>query len=154
MTCEEFRRSYNSFLDGVLNEGESRLLVEHAGQCQGCAAYRDAFASLDEDLRRLPELPIPLELVRKLEDLPYRSRPGEARAPWKPEILRALSFAIPAIVAFVAFGELPETFQAAGNILLAFTGTLVFLLSVLRPIFLPGPPLPRQSRRSRRGDER
>lgn len=152
MTCEEFRRAYNSYLDGLLGEGEARLLGDHATQCQGCAAYRSAFASLDEDLRRLPELEIPLQLVETLKNAPPFSNPGETRAAWTPELLRVLSYGIGAVIAFIAFGELPALFQALGNVLLAFTGTLVFLLSILRPIFQPGPSLPDQAQRPRHGD--
>ena len=148
MTCEEFKAAYNTYLDGALSEGEARLLAAHPQQCQGCAAYRDSFASLDADLRRLPTVAIPAQLVRNLEQLPHLSKPGENLAAWRPELLRVAFLGLPAIVAFVIFGELPNRFEVVGNSLLAFAGTLVFLLSILRPFFLPGPSLPGRVRRS------
>lgn len=135
MICEEFKRAYSSSLDGVLGEGEARHMLAHAQQCQGCAAYRDALASLDADLRHLPALEIPARLVQNLEQLPQSFKPREARVGWRPEFFRILPYGVAAIVASLLLGELPAQLQAVGNSLLAFAGTLVFFLAVLWPIF-------------------
>jgi len=152
MTCEQFREAYNRHLDRALGEDELPFVLAHAQQCHGCAVYRDSIASLDAKLRHLPGVEIPARLVRKLEEVPRRSTPSGARVAWSPELLWALSFGIPASIVFVILREQPASFQAAGDFLLAFAGTLVFLLSILRPIFLQGLSLPGQDRRSQRGD--
>lgn len=151
MTCEQFRVAYNRYLDGALGEGELLPLTTHTQQCQGCAAYRDAFAALDRDLRRLPDVKIPARLVRKLEQEPDRARRRKARVAWTPEVLRILSYGGAAVIASALLGKLPAPFSTAGEFLLAFAGVLVVLLSILQPIFLPEFSVPGRQRRSQRG---
>ena len=152
MTCEQFREAYNRHLDGAPGKDEAPFVLAHAQVCQDCAAYRDAIASLDAELRHLPAIGIPPHLVRALEEVPRRCKPREMSVSWRPELLRALSFGIPASVVFAVLGGAPVPFQTAGDFLLAFAGLLVFLHSSLQPFFLPGPSLPGQGGRLQSGD--
>jgi predicted anti-sigma-YlaC factor YlaD len=154
VTCEEFRSAYHTYLDGVQDEHDRRDMLAHADGCSACAAYRDAFAALDADLRHLPDQEIPTDLLRTLERIPASVSPINARVTWRPELARILALGIPAVIAFFIFGMLPPDLRLIGNALLAFAGTLVFLLTALRPIFLSPPVFSGRARLSQSRDGR
>ncbi len=65
--CEEALGLLEPFIDGDLSPSESTRLREHLERCPACAAELELAARIQRELRSLPQLDCPPEVLEKVE---------------------------------------------------------------------------------------
>ncbi|HEV8582683.1 MAG TPA: zf-HC2 domain-containing protein [Thermoanaerobaculia bacterium] len=80
LRCEETLEVLESYLDGDLPPAESSRLREHLERCPACAAELELAGRIQRELRSLPELDCPPEVIERVrqsgrgEVVPFRPR--------------------------------------------------------------------------------
>lgn len=80
LRCDEAREILEPYVDGDLPPAEGSRLGEHLERCPSCAAALELATRIQRELRNLPQLDCPPELVERVrqagfgEVVPFRSR--------------------------------------------------------------------------------
>jgi predicted anti-sigma-YlaC factor YlaD len=77
MNCSEFRREYQSVLDGARPGEPAQESSAHLAGCAGCAAFARAIKALDNALRAQPRFSLPELLLRDILAIPLNEMIAE-----------------------------------------------------------------------------
>jgi len=132
MTCREYRERLRGETGSSASSMADDDLRAHAAGCPGCAQFTQWLMALDRALRDLPRAPIPGPVIDAVRDIALRPPP----LPWRPDLLRAAVFIIPAVFVWTGRTLLPDAFQFLAPATLAFAGAFIFVTAALRPRLL------------------
>jgi anti-sigma factor RsiW len=98
--CEEMLDLLDPYLDGDLDDREEARLREHLQRCAVCAGELELAAKIQRELRSLPELDCPLEVLERVQ----RAGRGEVVPFAPPRRAMGLRIAAAAAVLSLAVG--------------------------------------------------
>ncbi len=122
--CHDALDRLEPYVDGDLEPAEAERLERHLASCRSCAAELELARRIQVELRALPQLDCPPEIVERVrregartaQILPFRSpaRPREARLPFRVAAAAALlAVAVGAGALFVRSQQQPRQPSAA-----------------------------------------
>jgi len=77
--CNQAREAVHVSLDAeLMDAGLQQCLEQHLASCEACRAFADEMRSVQEELRSLPELKLPDEVLEEVWEHTTRSRPKRA----------------------------------------------------------------------------
>jgi len=89
MNCVEFEVQLSDYLDGVLGEGDRRVLESHAGECSVCGELMQDARVAVRFMERVSEVELPPELVTRIV---YHAPNGRLRHPLERRSLFGSAF--------------------------------------------------------------
>jgi len=131
MSCEEYRRLVNRWLDARESSPLDGEAESHARGCAGCRSYARAMVRIDAGLRDLPEVQVPEEILESALCEGGRV-PGSGRA-FLIRCARGAAPGLPAAMAWILSGLLPPPSDIVLRFTLASASMALFALSVFRP---------------------
>ncbi len=79
MGCKEVQASLSEYIDGYLNDNESKIIQNHLAECENCLKEYKSLNAVSEMLKNLDQVRAPVDYIRELE-----KRLNETPAPvWK-----------------------------------------------------------------------
>lgn len=98
MNCKQANKKISQLIDGLLNEKDKSILLEHINVCDECRKLYDDTSALVNKLKLLPEIPLPEGAQNKIHFALKR----EAAKPKKKKWIKWTMIAMPATVAVFA----------------------------------------------------
>jgi len=132
MTCDEYRHLLNASLDASSEPPTSDEVRQHAATCSGCRAYTEFFLQLDRELKEIPRVAVPQQLLETLRSIVPSTGASPPKLSWKPELQRAAVLILPALIASILgflLSELAQTLIQFGIMLTGCTALAITLLS-------------------------
>ena len=118
-TCEEYEALISAFIDGALEDGDWKELMDHMAHCPNCQAYFDDQIAIHDALQGM-EAQAPADFTARVMEQ-VRREPRQAPAPeepkkkvvafpyWRRFAALAACCAVVAIAGLWAFGGRPDT---------------------------------------------
>lgn len=79
MNCLSYRKLFSAYLEGELPPEQKQPLEAHLAACSECTRLLDLMRKLTCELRQMPELEPPAELVSRLYRLPEMAAAGQKK---------------------------------------------------------------------------
>jgi len=130
MTCREFRKQFQSFLDDRRTSALGAECEAHRRSCPACASYAQSMLRLDSDLARLPEVDLPESLFQMAGSIEAAEA---ARPSWTPYIIKGAVLAAAAAVALDLSAQLSPVGAQLVRMALVSAGFFMVLVTSLRP---------------------
>lgn len=138
MKCEEFKEFLQNLLDAREERDWPNELSAHAASCQQCRAFGDSLLALHEAMQRLPRVSPSAELMGSLKKIKQPDAPL-VKIGWGPEIRLGAQLLLPLAFPYIAQAFSLTTIQHVLEALILLLGMTVFVISVLKPLFLGVP---------------
>ncbi|MBF8297150.1 MAG: hypothetical protein HW389_3695 [Bacteroidetes bacterium] len=135
MKCEEFKESLQNFLDAREERDWPNGLSAHASSCPQCRTFGDSMIALHQAMQRLPRVSPSAELMGSLKKIKQPDA-SLVKIGWGPEIRRGAQLLLPLALPYIAQAFSLTTTQHVLEALILLLGMTVFVMSVLKPLFL------------------
>lgn len=132
MTCDEYRQLLNASLDASSEPPTSDEVRQHAATCAGCRAYTEFFLRLDRQLKAIPRVAVPPELLEAIRSIGKRASAAPPELSWKPELQRAAVLVVPALIASILGFHLSGPAQIVIEFAIMLAGFTALAISLLR----------------------
>jgi hypothetical protein len=138
MKCGEFRLLVQGELDQIGDGALSAALRDHADTCIQCAAFFESLTAVHSDLRDLPRVAPPAELMAALRRI---DKPVYVpmKLSWGPDIRLAAALVAPVLLPYAAQALSFTLLQQILEMSILSLGVTLFGIAVLKPSFLGGP---------------
>ena len=130
MTCREFRRQFQAFLDARKASVLSAHCEEHGSTCASCASYARSMLQLDADLAHLPEVDLPESLIHLAGSIESAEA---ARPSWRPYIIKGVVISAAAAIGLALSSQLGPVGAQLVRMALVSAGFFMVLVTSLRP---------------------
>jgi hypothetical protein len=100
VNCEHIRPLLSAYLDGELDAGEQAQVAAHLAHCQACARTLDEWRALGQEIRTLPDLPVPSGMRAEFSTRLHR------RSPFSGPLMRPLVSVLSTVVFVIALAAL------------------------------------------------